>query len=121
MQLLGVAMSFRSLALGDKVTFRDTGPKPFNVRAISPDQRIVILSRPVDGSNAVEYTMIDWDRDQRGLDGTFGRGHAVGSGVHRNLWRFFRGVTTDAPATTQTVMDFTRWVSLSISAVNGRP
>jgi hypothetical protein len=64
--------------------------------------------------------MIDWDRDARGLDGTFGKGHLVGSGVHRNLWRFFRGVSADAPAT-QSVMDFTRWVSLSITAVNGRP
>lgn len=114
-------MSFRSLALGDKVTFRDTGPKPFNVRAISPDHRIVILSRPVDGTNAVEYTMIDWEREARGLDGTAGRGHVVGSGVHRNLWRFFRETATDDPATTQTVMDFTRWVTLSIDAVNGRP
>ncbi|WP_136611977.1 hypothetical protein [Sinomonas albida] len=113
-------MSFRSLALGDKVTFDDTGPTPFNVRAISPDQRMVILSRPVDGSNTVEYTMIDWDRDARGLDGTHGKGHVVGSGVHRNLWRFFRGLATDAPAT-QTVMDFTRWVAVSIAAVNGRP
>ncbi|HKU11729.1 hypothetical protein [Sinomonas sp.] len=113
-------MSFRSLALGDKVTFLDTGPTPFNVRAISPDQRVVILSRPVEGTEAVEYTMIDWDRDARGLDGTFGKGHLVGSGVHRNLWRFFRGVSVDAPAT-QSVMDFTRWVNLSITAVNGRP
>ncbi|MEA5453387.1 hypothetical protein SPF06_01505 [Sinomonas sp. JGH33] len=113
-------MSFRNLALGDKVTFRDTGPRPFNVRAISPDQRMVILSRPIEDGSAVEYTMIDWDRGARGLDGTHGRGHILGSGVHRNLWRFFRGVTTDAPST-QTVMDFTNWVGISIDAVNGRP
>jgi hypothetical protein len=113
-------MGFRNLALGDKVTFRDTGPQPFNVRAVSPDQRMVILSRPVEGSDAVEYTMIDWDRGARGLDGTYGRGHIIGSGVHRNLWRFFRGVASEAPAT-QTIMDFTRWVAFAITAVNGQP
>lgn len=116
-------MSFRHLALGDKVTFHDTGQLPFNVRAVSPDHRIVILSRPVGRGVSAEYTMIDWEHHLRGSDGTSGRGFTVGSGVHRRLHRFFTG--HHAPeadvAPTQTVLAFGNWTPVSIATVNGRP
>lgn len=117
-------MEFRVLSLGDKVVFDDAGPQPFNVRAVSPDHRVVILSRPLAGGTSAEYTMIDWDQGRRGSDGTGGRGFTVGSSVHRHLHRFFEGHRAEAHgelAATQAVLAFGNWVLVSIATVNGRP
>ncbi|ASN52573.1 hypothetical protein [Sinomonas sp. R1AF57] len=117
-------MDFRVLSLGDKVVFHDAGPEPFNVRAVSPDHRIVILSRPLQGGTSAEYTMIDWDKERRGSDGTQGRGFVVGSSVHGHLHRFFHGHRQDAGAehlATQSVMTFGNWTMVSIATVNGQP
>jgi hypothetical protein len=117
-------MDFRHLTLGDKVVFADAGPKPFNVRAVSPDHMVVILSRPSSDGSSAEYTMIDWTRPGRATDGTNGAGHMIGSGVHRNLHRFFHtmlGGSAGPPPPTQTVLDFGNWTDVAIVAVNGQP
>ncbi|GAB3282262.1 hypothetical protein GCM10027449_24090 [Sinomonas notoginsengisoli] len=117
-------MTYRLLALGDKVTFFDTGRHPFNVRAVSQDRRIVILSRPVDMGTSAEYTMIDWERGVRGSDGTSGQGIRITSQAHHRLHRFFKeqGVLRegDVPAT-QSVLAFGDWRPVLIATVNGRP
>lgn len=117
-------MRYRLLALGDKVTFFDTGRQPFNVRAVSPDHRVVILSRPVDKGASTEYTMIDWDRGVRGSDGTSGRGIRITSQAHHRLHRFFSEQAAlregDVPAT-QSILAFGDWTPVEIATVNGRP
>ena len=116
-------MDFRHLTLGDKVVFADAGPKPFNVRAVSPDHTVVILSRPASGGASAEYTMIDWTRPGRATDGTDGAGHMIGSGVHRNLHRFFHSPleVPGQPPPTQTILAFGGWTDVAIIAVNGQP
>ena len=116
-------MDFRLLMLGDKVVFADSGPKAFNVRAVSADHTVVILSRPASDGASAEYTMIDWTRPGRATDGTDGAGHTLGSGVHRNLHRFFNS-PVDAPSSpppTQTILNFGNWTDVAIIAVNGQP
>ena len=116
-------MDFRHLTLGDKVVFADAGPRPFNVRAVSPDHTVVILSRPASDGACAEYTMIDWRRPGRATDGTDGTGHMIGSGVHRNLHRFFDplGSPLGQPPPTQSVLAFGNWTDVAIAAINGRP
>ena len=117
-------MTFRLLSLGDKVTFHDTGRQPFNVRAVSPDGSIVILSRPVGRGASAEYTMIDWNQELRGTDGTTGRGISITSQAHHRLHRFFTERAAlregDVPAT-QSILAFGDWTTVRIATVNGRP
>ena len=117
-------MDFRHLTLGDKVVFADAGSQPFNVRAVSPDHTVVILSRPASDGACAEYTMIDWRRPGRATDGSDGTGYTIGSGVHRNLYRFFppsMDGSLSQPPPTQTVLDFTNWTDVAIVAINGQP
>ncbi|MDQ4488849.1 hypothetical protein RBS60_01405 [Sinomonas sp. ASV486] len=119
-------MTYRLLALGDKVTFYDAGRQPFNVRAISPDQQTVILSRPLDDGTSAEYTMIDWQRGARGSDGTLGRGIRITSQAHHRLHRFFTSrpvlpVSESGVPATQSVLAFGDWGPILIATVNGRP
>lgn len=120
-------MTYRPLALGDKVTFHDTGRRPFNVRAISPDGLTVILSRPVDRGSTAEYTMIDWANEVRGSDSTGGIGIRIASQAHHRLQRFFANGggalprTGDAPPATQSVLAFGDWKPVLIATVNGHP
>lgn len=119
-------MTYRLLALGDKVTFHDTGRKPFNVRAVSPDHQTVILSRPLDGGASAEYTMIDWEHGMRGSDGTGGRGLRIASQAHHRLHRFFKHHPAVPPSgagapSTQSVLTFGSWVPVLIATVNGHP
>ncbi|GHG46566.1 hypothetical protein GCM10012320_12670 [Sinomonas cellulolyticus] len=120
-------MTYRYLLLGDKVTFHDTGPHPFNVRAVSPDGRTVILSRPVDRGASAEYTMIDWERGVRGSDGTGGQGIRITSQAHHRLQHFFTGPalalsrTDEGSAPTQSVLAFGDWTPVLIATVNGHP
>ncbi|MDQ0258614.1 hypothetical protein J2W20_000489 [Sinomonas atrocyanea] len=117
-------MGSRILALGDKVTFHDTGRKPFNVRAVSPDGSVVILSRPVGHGDSAEYTMIDWHQGMRGTDGTTGAGIRIASQAHHRLHRFFTERASlrdgDVPAT-QSILAFGDWTPVQIATVNGRP
>lgn len=120
-------MTYRPLALGDKVTFQDTGRQPFNVRAVSPDGRTVILSRPVDQGTSAEYTMIDWVHGMRGSDGTRGLGIRIASQAHHRLQRFFTNharvlpQADDGPPATQSVLAFGDWTPVVIATVNGHP
>lgn len=117
-------MGFTLLALGDKVTFHDTGRRPFNVRAVSPDGTVVILSRPVGRGDSAEYTMIDWHHELRGTDGTTGAGIRITSQAHQRLHRFFTERASladgDVPAT-QSILAFGDWKPVRIATVNGRP
>lgn len=79
------------LAAGDKVRF-DNDRMPFYVRAVSPDGRWVICTRPFPLRNTVLYTIIDFDNGVRGPDDlVFTFGYENDEDIADNMQRLING------------------------------
>lgn len=79
------------LAVGDKVRF-DNERMPFYVRAVSPDGRWAICTRPFPLRDTCLYTIVDFDEGVRGPDDmVFTYGYETGEAITENMRRLVTG------------------------------
>jgi hypothetical protein len=80
------------LRVGDRVRFRDETYRVWwTVRAVSPDGRWAILTKPDNLRHSVLYTIVDFDDGVRGPDNYGGLGYETPEQIADAMERFVTG------------------------------